>query len=104
MAPAALDVVWFVTPVATFLTIVASGTTAPVESVIARLIVSKLIAVPFIERGRAYLPSTENASNTFPGSPPQLPYPEATYNMPPATTGPGQSNAPPLAGTPFTAA
>jgi hypothetical protein len=34
--------------------------------------------------------------------PPKNPYPEFTYSMPPATTGPGPSIDPPVALTPFT--
>jgi hypothetical protein len=47
--------------------------------------------------------STPKARTTFPCEPPMMPaYPEATYNMPPATTGPAHPNEPPLASTPFT--
>src|SRR5262249_7850388 len=46
--------------------------------------------------------STENASSTFPGAPPKTPDPELVKSMPPTTTGPGPSIAPPLPGTPLT--
>ena len=50
----------------------------------------------------AYLPSTENASKTFPGIPPQIAYPEFTKSIPSAIAGPAPSSEPPLASTPLT--
>jgi hypothetical protein len=48
-----------------------------------------------------YFPSTEKASNTFPGI--AFPeYPEVMNSMPPATTGPILLMEPPRALTPFT--
>jgi hypothetical protein len=49
-----------------------------------------------------YLPSTENASSTFPGVPPAVGYPELTKTMPAPITGPGPSIDPPRPGTPLT--
>src|SRR4051812_27022438 len=45
-----------------------------------------------------------NASSTLPGRRPNVPYPELTYTMPPATVGAGPFIDPPFAGTPFTVA
>jgi hypothetical protein len=50
----------------------------------------------------AYLPSTENASKTFPGIPPQIAYPEFTKSIPSAIAAPAPSSEPPLASTPLT--
>src|SRR5665213_4049946 len=49
-----------------------------------------------------HLPSTENASSTLPGMPPHWPYPESTYNITPALTGPATSSEPPRAFCPLT--
>src|ERR1019366_4943211 len=46
--------------------------------------------------------STPNASNTLPPIPPRAGYPDTVYSMPPATTGPATSIAPPCPATPFT--
>jgi hypothetical protein len=48
------------------------------------------------------LPSTENASNTLPGIPPLVAYPDSTSNTPPPIAAPGPSSEPPRAGTPLT--
>jgi hypothetical protein len=45
---------------------------------------------------------TPNASKTFPGRPPNAPYPELTNTMPPATTGPGPIIDAPRPATPLT--
>jgi len=45
-----------------------------------------------------------NASSTFPGRNPNVPYPELTYTKPPATIGAGPFIDPPFARTPFTVA
>jgi len=49
-----------------------------------------------------HLPSTENASSTFPGIPPHTTYPEFTKSIPPPMAGPPPSSEPPLASTPLT--
>src|SRR5262249_16818694 len=46
--------------------------------------------------------STANASSTFPGNPPRAGYPDTAKIIPPATTGPATSIAPPLPGMPLT--
>src|SRR5207247_3324778 len=45
---------------------------------------------------------TPNASRTLPGRSPNVPYPELTYTMPPATVGAGPFIDPPFARTPLT--
>ena|SRR6516225_5996715 len=46
--------------------------------------------------------SKPKASNTLPGRPPRAGYPDTANSIPPATTGPATSMAPPRPGTPLT--
>jgi hypothetical protein len=56
------------------------------------------LASRFVLLRRGYFPSTENASSTFPGNPPQRPYPDGTNIIAPAIARPGPSMAPPTGG------
>jgi hypothetical protein len=66
----------------------------------------KQVVDHFREEGHNFLAiahrSTPNARSTLPGIKLRRAYPDETNSIPPATTGPPTSIAPPCPGTPFT--